>query len=194
MPAVQNFLVVLRENIAKAKKFLLQAQHRQRQLSDRKRRDVEFQVGDKVMVSTTNMTLKHAKGPGVKKFLPRYIGPFAISAIVGPVAYRIDLPPNLKMHNVFHVSLLEKYKHGGRVQAPPPALITDEGVFHLVDCILMHRDRKLNKKRTVREYLVKWEGYPSEHNSWEPESNVKECIAYQEYWTTQRKTTKTKDT
>ena len=107
MPAVQNFLVVLRENIAKAKKFLLQAQHRQRQLSDRKRRDVEFLVGDKVMVSTTNMTLKHAKGPGVKKFLPRYIGPFAISAIVGPVAYRIDIPPNLKMHNVFHVSLLE---------------------------------------------------------------------------------------
>lgn len=194
MPAVQNFLVTLKSNIAKAKKYLLQAQHRQRQLADRKRREVEYEVGEKVMVSTANLSLKHAKGLGVRKFLPRYIGPFLVSAKIGPVAYRIDLPQNLKVHNVFHVSLLEKYKPGGRVQAPPPALTTDEGVFHPVDCILMHRDRKVNKSRSVREYLIKWEGYPSEHNSWEPEPNVKECIAYQQYWATQRDSAKHKAT
>ena len=58
----------------------------------------------------------------------------------------------------------------------------------------MHRDRKVNKSRSVREYLIKWEGYPSEHNSWEPEPNVKECIAYQQYWATQRDSAKHKAT
>ena len=41
---------------------------------------------------------------------PRYIGPYEIIAIVGTVAYRLDLPPELsKVHNVFHVSMLLKY-------------------------------------------------------------------------------------
>ena len=44
------------------------------------------------------------------KLRPRYIGPYEIIAIVGPVAYRLDLPPELsKVHNVFHVSMLRKY-------------------------------------------------------------------------------------
>ena len=44
------------------------------------------------------------------KLRPRYIGPYEIIARVGPVAYRLDLPPELsKVHNVFHVSMLRKY-------------------------------------------------------------------------------------
>ena len=44
------------------------------------------------------------------KLRPRYIWPYEIIAKVGPVAYRLDLPPELsKVHNVFHVSMLRKY-------------------------------------------------------------------------------------
>ena len=44
------------------------------------------------------------------KLRPRYIGPYEIIAIVGTVAYRLDLPQELsKIHNVFHVSMLRKY-------------------------------------------------------------------------------------
>ena len=44
------------------------------------------------------------------KLRPRYIGPYEIISIVGPVAYRLDLPQELsKVHNVFHVSMLRKY-------------------------------------------------------------------------------------
>ena len=40
---------------------------------------------------------------------PRFFGPFNISERIGPVAYRIALPPIVKFHDVFHVSLLKKY-------------------------------------------------------------------------------------
>ena len=44
------------------------------------------------------------------KLSPRYVGPFEVKEIVGPVAYRVALPPELaRVHDVFHVSTLQKY-------------------------------------------------------------------------------------
>ena len=45
------------------------------------------------------------------KLAPSYCGPFEILAKVGLVAYQLALPPNIKLHNVFHVSILKRYVH-----------------------------------------------------------------------------------
>jgi hypothetical protein len=45
------------------------------------------------------------------KLAPQYCGPFEFLDRVGPIGYRIALPPTVKEHNVFHVSLLKKYVH-----------------------------------------------------------------------------------
>ena len=85
------------------------ARDKQKSYVDKRRRDLQFKVGDMVF-------LKVSLWKGVLSFgrrgklRPRYIGPYEIIAIVGPVAYRLDLPPELsKVHNVFHESMLRKY-------------------------------------------------------------------------------------
>jgi hypothetical protein len=45
------------------------------------------------------------------KLVPQYCGPFEVLDRVGPLAYRLALPPTIKEHNFFHVSLLKKYVH-----------------------------------------------------------------------------------
>ena len=45
------------------------------------------------------------------KIEPRYCGPFEILSRVGPVAYQLALPPNLKVHTIFHISVLKRYVH-----------------------------------------------------------------------------------
>jgi len=87
------------------------AQSRQKSYQDKRRKDLEFEVGDHVFLRVTPWT---GVGRALKsrKLSPRFIGPFLILKRVGPVAYQIALPPSLSnLHNVFHVSQLHKYIH-----------------------------------------------------------------------------------
>ena len=78
--------------------------------ADLKRTPREFQVGDHVYIKVNpkKSTLRLGK---CKKLEPRYCGPFEILAKVGLVMYRLALPPNIKVHNVFHISILKIYVH-----------------------------------------------------------------------------------
>jgi hypothetical protein len=83
---------------------------------------------------------------------------------------------------VFHVSLLDTYRSDGRYQPPPPPLEVDGALEYEVDRILAHRTIKASR-RSQLEFLVAWQNYGPEHNSWEPErklNNAKESIA--NYW------------
>ncbi|WVZ80145.1 hypothetical protein U9M48_027644, partial [Paspalum notatum var. saurae] len=82
---------------------------RQKSYADIRRRDLEFQVGDQVLlkVSPTKGIVRFStKG----KLSPRYIGPFTIIARIEKLAYWLELPESMKgVHNVFHVFMLRKY-------------------------------------------------------------------------------------
>jgi len=73
-----------------------------------RRRPLEFSAGDQVFLKVAPW--KNILWFGLKgKLTPRVIGPFKILQRVGPIAYKVDLPPQLaKVHDVFHVSLLRK--------------------------------------------------------------------------------------
>ena len=79
-----------------------------------KRKDIEYEVGDKVFlkVSPRRKILRFGKKGKVS---PRFIILYEILERIGPVAYRLALPMELvKLHNVFHVSMLQKYRFGTR--------------------------------------------------------------------------------
>ena len=85
------------------------AQSRQKSYADKRRRPLEFQVGDSVFlkISPFKGIIQFGKRG---KLNPRYIGPYEILERVGKAAYILALPPNLAtVHNVFHVSMLKKY-------------------------------------------------------------------------------------
>jgi hypothetical protein len=138
------------------------AQDKQKSFADQRRRDVVDSVGQQVFLSTQNSRLAN---PGSRKLLPKWVGPFQILERIGQVAYRLDMPANLKMHNVFHVSLLKPYRSDGRVQPPPPLIELENSLEFEVERILDHRQMKRGHNRTTRnEFLVKWLGYGPEHN------------------------------
>jgi hypothetical protein len=121
---------------------------------------------------------------GSSKLMPRYVGPFKVSKEVNEVAYKLDLPPCMKIHNVFHVSLLNAYKTDGSVHpTPPPTLVGDELEYE-VESILLHRDKHpVRGYKIKREFLIKWLGYGPEHITWEPEANVSNCPELlSDYW------------
>ena len=81
---------------------------------DLHRRDIEYVVGDKVFlkVSQWKEILRFGKHG---KLSSRYIGPYEVIERVGPLAYKLALPPELsQIHNAFHVSMLRRYRSDPR--------------------------------------------------------------------------------
>ena len=109
------------------------------------------------------------KKSGAEKLKPRYYGPFRIIRKVGEVAYELDLPAKSKVHNVFHVSCLKKALGHHIVPSTVLPPLNDEGKLVLIpEAIIDFRERNL-RKRTIREYLVKWKDLPVEDATWESE-------------------------
>lgn len=168
-PAFEVFSAELQAALQRAKKCLQAAQDRQKTYYDQGRRDLSFANGDQVLLSTAN--LRPAKGVA-RKLLPRWVGPFSVVRMIGPVAAELELPAGWKIHNVFHVSLLKPYKHDGNVQ--PPEVMT----FDLSDAsgleverILDHRPCKSGGKKWT-EYLCKWSDQPVSRATWEHEDQL----------------------
>ena len=86
------------------------AQDWQKSQADLKITPKEFQVGEHVFIKVRPRKISLILG-SCAKLAPRYCGLFEILSRIGQVAYQLALPPNLRVHNVFHISVLKKYVH-----------------------------------------------------------------------------------
>eukprot|EP00253_Pinus_taeda_P036268 PITA_36268 len=145
------------------------AQDRQKIFADRKRRFKEYQIGDHVFVriQARRSTLQWS---GCAKLAPRYFGPFQILARVGPVAYQLALLSHIRIHNVFHVSVLKKYVYDPKhVIKWQDVRVEPEGEVLVEPQSILNRREVRLRKRFITQIKVLWQHYGPEEATWEDE-------------------------
>ena len=103
-----ELLQEMEQTVREVQKNLKVAQEWQKHYANKKRKHKEYCVGDHVYlwVKPKKSSLKLGC---CKKLAPIFCGPFQVLERIGPIAYKLALPVHLKIHNVFHISLLKKY-------------------------------------------------------------------------------------
>ncbi|GKB81865.1 putative reverse transcriptase domain-containing protein [Tanacetum coccineum] len=162
------------ERIIQIKQRIQTARDRQKSYADLKRKPMEFQVGDKVM-------LKVSPWKGVVRFgkrgklNPRYVGPFKVLKKVGAVAYKLELPQELsRVHNTFHVSNLKKCYSDDPLVVPLEGLQVDDKL-HFVEEPVEIMDREVKQLRRSRVPIVKvrWNSRRGPEFTWEREDQFR---------------------
>jgi hypothetical protein len=150
---------------ASAKEQLRRAQEYQSRYYNNKHKPEVFHQGDLVLLSTKHINILHQPN---KKLSSKFIGPFRVQDAVGTQAYRLQLPPNYRIHNVFHVSLLERWKprENQEDNTQPPEITPEGKEVWEVEKILGKRIRK-----GQLQYWLRWKGYDESWDTWTPASD-----------------------
>lgn len=144
------------------------AQDRQKSYADKRRRPIEFTVGDMVMlkVSPWKGIIRFGKQG---KLSPRFVGPFKITERIGKQAYRLELPEELSgIHDVFHVGYLRKCLGKYDETVPLTEVKIDERLRYIEEPEEILNERTTNlRNKTVDLVLVKWKHHRGPNLTWE---------------------------
>lgn len=150
------------------KHHLQRAQDRMKHQADKHRSERSFQVNDWVWLKLQPYRQVSVQTRSNHKLSPKYYGPFQVLAAVGKVAYKLKLPVESKIHDVFHVSQLKAF-HGVLPLAthiPTWFQGQDSSVVINPTSILDRRFVQVQNQAQV-QYLVKWHNLPSHEANWE---------------------------
>jgi hypothetical protein len=98
---------------------------------------------------------------GRSKLGLKFYDPFCVLEKIGDVAYMLQLPPEAKIHDIFHVGLLKKFKG-----EPPVELLALPHISHGRACAQLERVTCGRLAQGRREILVQWSGQPAVEATW----------------------------
>ena len=163
------------EKVKMIKERLKVATDRQKSYADMKRKDIRYEIGEKMFLKV--LPWKKVMRFGKKsKLSPRFISPYEVIEKVGPMAYILALPPDLeKNHNVFHVSMLRRYRLD-------PSHVVSSETIELRPDLTYEEDpmdilaREVNELRNKKILLVKvlWRNHKIEEATWESEEMMQQ--------------------
>ncbi|KAJ1043743.1 hypothetical protein NDA10_006174 [Ustilago hordei] len=174
-PGRFEYLMDGKERCKYLQEQIREAQRRSVDQYNRKHKDIEFKVGDMVYINHRNWKTRRP----TPKLDTQFAGPYPVQEWVGRRAYRITLPANLRVHDVFHVSMLEPARTSSlpqRAEQPTIPSLPDEDLDFEVEALI---DKHSHNGTT--EYKVLWRGYSEEAASWEPVENLNCPDLIQEY-------------
>ena len=148
--------------------------YRQRSYANLKRKDIEFEVGDKVFLKVSPW--KKILRFGIKgKLSPKFIGPYVILEKVGPVAYRLALPLELaKLHDVFHVSMLRRYRSNtSHILLVQDIQVQEDFTFDEGPKAILDREIRQLRNKQVPMVKVLWHHHGMEEATWLQESTMR---------------------
>ena len=163
IPAAKDRVEKLHELRQELRTKLTEAHERMANYYNKRHVPKQFKVGDLVKLSTKNLKLRN------RKLSPRWVGLFRILERIGGQAYRLALPEKYaRLHDVFPVQLLELYhpRDSNADLLPMPDLEDSPDEWEVEEI------KGTARIDGTRHYLVKWTGWPSEYNSWEPTEHL----------------------
>ncbi|GJY24797.1 putative reverse transcriptase domain-containing protein [Tanacetum coccineum] len=162
------------DKVVLIKEKLKAARDRQKSYVDNRRKPLEFEVGDRVL-------LKVSPWKGVLYFIkkgklaPRYVGPFEILERIGPVAYRFRLPGELSgVHDTFHVSNLKKCLADASLHVPLDEIRVDKALRFVEEPIeIMDHEVRILKRSKISLVKVCWNSKCGLEFTWERKDYMK---------------------
>ncbi|KAJ9551511.1 hypothetical protein OSB04_015556 [Centaurea solstitialis] len=172
--AEPEIVQITSEKISQIRDRLKIAQDRQKSYSDKRRKGLEFAVSDTVMlkVSPWKGVMRFGKK---RKLSPCFVGPFTILERVGEVAYKLDLPENLRgIHNTFHISNLRKCLAKADMSIPLQEIEVDDKLNFIEqpELVLDRQIRKLRRKE-IPFVKVQWRYHRGPEATWELEEEMR---------------------
>ncbi|KAD4585520.1 hypothetical protein E3N88_23121 [Mikania micrantha] len=167
---------LMANKLAQVRARLKAAQDRQKSYADKRRRPIEFNVGDRVLLKVSPWKgLIRFKKRG--KLSPRYIGPFKILARIGKVAYRLELPDELSsIHPTFHVSHLRKCLADETSHVLYDKIEVDDKLNYVEEPVaILDRDEKRLRNKVVKMVKVQWKHRKGSEATWETEEEMRIC-------------------
>lgn len=168
-------LVENRELHLKAlKQHMAAAQNRMKLMADRHCSDLHFQKGDQVLLKLQPYTQSSVANWPHPKLSYKYYGLYTVVKRIGNVAYRLNLPHDSKIHNVFHVSQLKPFIADYSPMFSDLPRATDIVASNSIPEEVI--DRRLVRKGNTAtpQVLIKWSGLPDPTTTWEEYNIVRQ--------------------
>ena len=150
------------------------ARNRQKSYSDNRRKDLQFEIGDRVFlkISPWKGVLRFGKRG---KISPRFIGPYEIVSKVGPIAYKLKLPPELsRIHDTFHVSMLRNYiPDPSHVLIEQPVQLKENLTYEEIPVQIVNRKEQVLRNKVIPLVKVLWKNHEREAATWEAEAQMR---------------------
>ena len=173
-PVGPELVQITSEKVKVVRDNLKIARDTQESYVDNRRKDLQFETGDRVFlkISPWKGVLRFGKRG---KLSPRYIGPYEIVRKVGPVAYRLKLPSELsRIHDTFHVSMLRKYiSDPSHMLREQPMRLKENLTYEEIHVQIVDRKEQVLRSKVIPLVKVLWKNHEMEAATWELEAQIR---------------------